>query len=110
MQQMYPHDEDPRIFFNTEFCWPHGSHWICDFGGEEDSMIDAGHYIWTHDTFVPPTSSIRYDDYPATLEGTQRLYETMQRSGTPLSARTRFGILIQHQLRYTPVLNAYFQL
>lgn len=103
-------EDDPRVFFNTEFCWPHGSHWVCDFGGEEDSMIDAGCYRWTQETFISPPCGIRFDDYPSTLEGTRRLYETMQRAGTPLSARTRFGILIQHQLQYTSTLEAYYQL
>ena len=107
---MMIHEDDPRVFFNTDFCWPHGAQWVCYFGGEEDSMIDAGCYRWTPDTFKPPSYGIRFDDYPATLEGTQRLYETMQRSGTPLAAKTRFGILLQHQLKYTPVLEAFFQL
>jgi hypothetical protein len=79
---------------------------LTEFGGHEDSMFDVVSWVWeTGDRqYVCGEPDVQF---PASLEGTEALYGHLKEQGYP--TRTVFGLLVWHQLGYTPRLEGNYE-
>ena len=115
------HNKEP-VHFNNGFIYKHGNTFICNYGGLYDGMFGTGSIQWTHRNLRDikrlvhilaakhSYPEIVYTEFERSVKGTQKLYKFLRNNMVDERSYRKYmiGVLLYHQLLYTPKLLATF--
>lgn len=113
------HNKD-TVYFSTNFLYKHGDTFVHHFGGSFDGFMECATITWTHRSMRGIKHVLRiliakhsypeivYTDFERSLKGTKQLYLFLRKHFVDERSYRKYmiGVLIYHQLLYTPTLQA----